>query len=194
MAWLICLPMRDDFVLGHALRQHLRTDQRDPWDKLTALDAPRGQVLLDHQHWNLALLDEIDDIIVHAWRLGLLPPTDGEPWRTLPGNRVVHGVAAQHRSVLRPRALHRGKQPKDRVVLLFHDGPIGRLNDVQGFLSHGIPSLRRNGEYIVRRFAERMEIGWRAPPAGDEIAHTAFVNTHAAVHPVDLAAVFLGKR
>ena len=23
MAWLVCLPMRDDIVLGHTLRQHL---------------------------------------------------------------------------------------------------------------------------------------------------------------------------
>ena len=71
--------MRDDFILGHALRQHLRAEQLDLWDQFTALDASCGQILLDDEHWDLVLLDEIDDVVVYAWRLGLLPHTDAEP-------------------------------------------------------------------------------------------------------------------
>src|SRR5438132_7040207 len=40
-----------------------------------------------------------------------------------------------------------------------------------------------------------MEIGWRAPPrVGYELAHATFVNTHAAVHPIDPATILRGKR
>ena len=39
-----------------------------------------------------------------------------------------------------------------------------------------------------------MEIGRGAPPAGGKLAHATFVDTHAAVYPVDLAAVLIGKR
>src|SRR5207245_3982545 len=52
---------------------------------------------------------------------------------------VVHGISTQHHGVLGPRALHRGKEPEDRVVLLFHDSPVGRFDDVQRFLGHGMP-------------------------------------------------------
>lgn len=89
---LIYLPMRDEFILGHALRQHLRAEQMDPGDQFTALDASSGQILLYDEHRDLTPLDEIDDVIVHAWRLRLLPPTDGEPGGALPRDRVVHGV------------------------------------------------------------------------------------------------------
>src|SRR4030095_10497337 len=52
-----------------------------------------------------------------------------------------------------------------------------------------------NGKHVVGRFAERMEIGWRAPPRfGHKLTHAAFVNTHTAVYPVDLATVLRGKR
>src|SRR5271165_6192969 len=77
----IDLPMRDDFILGHALRQHLRAEQLNPMNQFSAVDAPRRQILLDDKHRNLARLDEIYNVIVHTWRQGLLPPTDGKPWR-----------------------------------------------------------------------------------------------------------------
>src|SRR5512132_3627225 len=80
--------MRDEFILGHALRQQLRAEQMDPGDQFTALDASSGQILLYDEHRDLTPLDEIDDVIVHAWRLRLLPPTDGEPGGALPRDRV----------------------------------------------------------------------------------------------------------
>ena len=41
--------------------------------------------------------------------------------------------------MLGPRALHRGKQPQDRVILLLHDGPVCRLDDIECFLGHRVP-------------------------------------------------------
>src|SRR5271154_5701644 len=56
-------------------------------------------------------------------------------------------------------------------------------------------SLCRNDEQIVRGFAERMEIGWRASPRiGDEFADATLIDAHAAIHPVDLAALRCGER
>src|SRR5277367_4161980 len=55
VAFLSRLPMRDEFVLGHVPRQHFRAEQFDLGDQLTALDASRGQILLDDKHRDLVL-------------------------------------------------------------------------------------------------------------------------------------------
>ena len=86
--------MRDELVLGHALWQHPCAEQLDPGDQLTALDASRGQILLDDEHRDLVLFDQIHDVVIHARRLGLLPPTDGEPRRALTRDRAGDTAAA----------------------------------------------------------------------------------------------------
>ena len=43
------LPVRDDVVLGHALRQLLRAEQLDTGNQLTVLDSSDGQILLDDE-------------------------------------------------------------------------------------------------------------------------------------------------
>jgi hypothetical protein len=75
--------MQDGFVLGHAFWQHLRAEELDPRDQLAALNSSDGQILFDDEHRNLAFLDEIDDVDVHAWCQGLLPPTDDQSGRAL---------------------------------------------------------------------------------------------------------------
>src|SRR5207249_9875220 len=99
------LPVGDQRVLGE------EPGQRRPWQQLyarhqgAAFDPAVGEVLSDHVHGNLPLLDQVKNVAIHLRSLGLLPFADREARDALAGDRVVHCVAAQHYGVLRTRAL-----------------------------------------------------------------------------------------
>jgi hypothetical protein len=132
--------------------------------QLAALDPPVGEILGDDVYRDLPLLDQVKDVAIHLRSLCLLPLADRDARDSLAGNRIVHCVAAQHHGVLRTRALHRGKQPQDGVILLLHHSSIGRLHDVQCLLSHGFTSLGWDDKNVVRRLDEGVEVRWRAAP------------------------------
>src|SRR5690348_5022445 len=58
----------------------------------------------------------------------------------------------------------------------------------------GGSSARRDDERVIGRLSQLPEIGWRAAPdTGDRLAGAALVDAEAAIDPVDLAAVLLGR-
>src|SRR5437773_6867435 len=188
------LPVGDQPVLSE------EPEHRRPWQQpytrhqYAAFDPAVGEVLSDHVHGNLPLLDQVQNVAIHLRSLGLLPFADREARDALAGDRVVHCVAAQHYGVLRTRALHRGQQPKDGVILLFHYSPISRLHDVQRLLGHYFTSLSWDDKNVVRRLDEGVEVCRRAAPrARHELVDAALVDTHATVDPVQLATALFGS-
>ena len=113
--------MRDEFVLGHLLRKHPCAEQLNPGDQFAALDAALGQILRDDEDGDLELLDEVDEVMVHAGGLGLLPRADGEPRRALargprpPAQNLYGDGRAARRIVSAIARLLRAERPAPRA-------------------------------------------------------------------------------
>src|SRR5262245_8843448 len=124
------LPLPDARVFVEELRQLRSRHHAQRLDERRVEEPAILEVFLDRVQRD-ALGRERADVRADVGVMALLPAANRERGRALVCHRVADRVAREEQAEVAARALHRMREPHDRVVLLLHRRAIGRLENLE---------------------------------------------------------------